>query len=374
MAEERKERAAMAQYNGRSWTRRELLSWVGSVEQLAGARRAVLAGGKAEGVEAVEVSSGGGLRFTVLPGRGMDIAQATFRDIPLAFFSGTGITSPAYYEEPGLGWLRGFYGGLLTTCGIANCGAPSTDEGEPYGLHGRVANAAAEDLCTEQTWEGDEYVIRLRGTVRESKAMFENLRLTRRITTCLGSTSLEIHDTIENVGFEPQPLMMLYHFNFGWPLLSTSSRIVGPFVESLPRDEESAGGRGLPEALGYPAPVPGYAEKVFYHTLGAAKDGRTAVALLNDDCGGSKLGMVMRLNRTQLGCFTQWKMPRQGFYVLGLEPGTVYPDGRAKTRELGKLPVIEAFGRHEVDISIEVVEGRKGLEEAEKLVAGYRRS
>ena len=193
----------MATYMGRRWSRRELLSWVGSVEQLAGARRSRLEEGKADGVEAVDVTTGGGLRFTVLPGRGMDIAAAAYRDVPLSFLSGTGITSAAYYEEPSLGFLRGFYGGLLTTCGIANAGAPSVDGGEPFGLHGRVANAAAEDVAVTQSWEGDEYRIAVRGTMREAKAMFENLRLTRTVSTRLGRAGLTIRDTIENVGFEP---------------------------------------------------------------------------------------------------------------------------------------------------------------------------
>ncbi len=226
----------MAWYNGRPWTRTELLAWVGSIEQIAGARRVVLAGGKAHDVEAIEVSSGGGLRFTVLPGRGMDIAHATFRETPLAFFSGTGITSPGYYEEPGLGWLRGFYGGLLTTCGLTNAGAPSVDQGAALGLHGRVANAAAEDVSVEQRWVGDEYRIRVRGVVREAAAMFENLRLTRTVETSLGATAIGIHDLVENVGFEPQPLMLLYHFNFGWPLLAETSRVAGPFARTRPRD------------------------------------------------------------------------------------------------------------------------------------------
>ena len=362
----------MARYNGRTWTRRELLSWIGSVEQLAGARRAVLSGGKADGVETIDLTTGGGLRVSVLPGRGMDIAGASYRDQPLAFLSGTGVTSPAYYEEQGLRWLRSFTGGLLTTCGITNAGAPSMDEGEAFGLHGRVANAAAEDVSVHQGWHEDEYRISVSGTMREAQAMFENLRLHRTVTTSLGRPGLTIHDTIENVGFETQPLMMLYHFNFGWPLLSPTARVVGPFGRIHPRNDDAAQGKGVEEALRFPAPVPGYAEKVFYHSLGAAPDGKTAVALLNEDCGGSPLGLLMRFDRSQLPCFTEWKMMRQGFYVLGLEPGTVNPDGRGPTRESGRLPVIDALGRYDIEISLDVVEGR-GVAEAERTIAAMAR-
>ena len=149
----------MAEYLGRRWRKQELLSWIGDPAQIAGITRLTLDEGKAGGVQALEVHTGGGLRFTVLPGRGMDIAAASYRGRALSFLSPTGITSPAYYEEPGLGWLRGFYAGLLTTCGIASSGAPSTDQGRPFGLHGRVSNAAAEDVCVDQRWEGDQYLI-----------------------------------------------------------------------------------------------------------------------------------------------------------------------------------------------------------------------
>ena len=207
--------------------------------------------------------------FTVLPGRGMDIAHASYRGKTLSFISGTGITSPAYYEEPGSAWLRTFYAGLLTTCGITNCGVPSVDQGVAFGQHGRVANAAAEDLCVEQDWQGDEYEIRVAGTLRETTAMAENMGLRRSIETRLGAKGFRLRDTITNRGFEPQPLMMLYHFNYGFPLLSASSRVVGPITGTQPRDEEARKDRGVEECLRFPEPVQGYSEKVFFHTLAA---------------------------------------------------------------------------------------------------------
>ena len=210
----------MARYLGKTWTREGLRSLVGDVAQVAGARPSVLADGKADGVKAIEVYTGGGFAFTVLPGRGMDIPFASQRGHSLSFFSGTGITHPGYYEEPGLGWLRSFYAGLLTTCGIANAGAPSTDRGRAFGLHGRYSNAAAEDVCVSQGWEGDEYLIRLSGRVREASAMNEHLVLSRTIETRLGARGFRLHDVIENRGFEEQPLMLLYHFNYGFPLLA----------------------------------------------------------------------------------------------------------------------------------------------------------
>jgi hypothetical protein len=356
----------MAYYAGKDWKRTELLSFIGDPHQVAGAQTFQYTDGKAEGVKGVSVNTGGGLRFTVLPGRGMDIPEAFFKGKALHFFSGTGITAPAYYEEPGLGWLRSFYVGLLTTCGIANSGAPSVEEGEAFGLHGRVANAAAEDLSVDQRWEGDEFLITVKGKMREAKAMFENLSLTRTIETKLGEKGFRVHDAIVNHGFEPQPLMMLYHFNFGFPLLSPSSRVVGPVIETVARDEQAKKDRGVEECLGYPDPVQGYMEKVFFHTLGADGKDNTFIALINPDCGdGTPLGMVLRFNRKELPVFTQWKMPRKGFYVTGLEPGTAPPLGRGVLREQGKLPMLNGQEQYSISVGFEVIETEAQIAELE---------
>ena len=362
----------MAFYAGKEYSKSDLLSLIGDPYQIAGARLFEYSDGKAQGVRGINVNTGGGLQYVVLPGRGMDIPEAFFRGRALHFLSATGITSPAYYDEPDLEWLRTFYVGLLTTCGIANSGAPSVDSGEPFGLHGRIANTAAEDLCIEQRWEGDEYVITLRGRMREAMAMFENLALTRTIETKLGSAGFRVHDLIVNNGFEPQPLMMLYHINFGFPLLGPNSRVIGPIIETVPRDEEAQNDRGVEECLTYPEPAQGYREKVFFHTLGADSNDRSFIALVNPDCGdGTPLGVVLRFNREELPVFTQWKMPCKGFYVTGLEPGTALPLGRGVLRERGDLPMINGQDEYSITLDFEAVERLEQIEElkreAEKL-------
>ncbi len=230
----------MATYNGKKLSKAQFLSLIGHPDQIAYARPSVLSGGKSAGVQAVEIDTGGGVRLTVLPGRGMDIAQASVGSFPVAFMSATGITSPAYYEEPDMRWTRSFFGGLLTTCGIVNAGAPGPDGEESYGLHGRVSNSGADDVCVSHQWDGDEYLIEVQGTIREAAAMAENMSLHRSIRTELGRKGFTLTDTVSNNGFEAQPLMMLYHCNFGWPLLSPGSRVIGGVTATRTRDEEAA--------------------------------------------------------------------------------------------------------------------------------------
>jgi hypothetical protein len=357
----------MAWYSGRKWTRSELTARIGDPLQVAGARGSILTDGKADGVRAIDVTTGTGFNFTVLPGRGMDIPFASHKGKAIGFFSATGITSPAYYEEPGLEWRRSFYAGMLTTCGIANAGAPSVDQGKAFGLHGRVSNAAAENLCIDQQWEGDEFVIRLKGTMREAEAMVENLSLTRRIETRLGAKGLHLHDTVENRGFSPQPLMLLYHCNFGFPLLGPGARVVGPIAKSVARDEQARKDRGVEECLTFPEPIQDYAEKVFFHTMATKKDGSTFVALVNRDTGdGQPLGIVIRWNQRELPTLCEWKMPCKGFYVVGLEPTNVTPIGRGPLRQQGALPVIEGQASHDVTIDFEVLETAAEIDAVEK--------
>lgn len=347
----------MVELYGKTWQRSELLSWIGDPQQISGARQTVIAEGQGEGVRAYSVNTGAGLSFTVLPGRGMDIAEVVFKGKPLAFMSPTGIASPAYFDKGGLEWLRTSFFGLLTTCGITYSGLPSEDQGEELGLHGRISNAAAENLSLVQDWEGDDFVISLEGTVRDAKAMFENMRLKRRVTTHLGWKKIRIQDRVRNEGFSPEPLMMIYHFNFGFPLVGTNARIVAPLLNVEARDEQASKDEGVKHHAEMPSPIPSFQEKAFYLTPGAMPDGSTFAAILNHDIGdGTPLGIVLRYNLRQLPKLTEWKMPRQGHYVLGIEPGTVLPRGRAEVRRLGELPLLEGQQEYPIDIEIEVLE------------------
>jgi hypothetical protein len=82
----------------------------------------------------------------------MDIAWAEFKGEPVSFISKTGVSTPAYFEENGFGFLRNFTYGLLTTCGLTYMGAPCVDEGTQLGLHGRISNIPADDVSVYQEW------------------------------------------------------------------------------------------------------------------------------------------------------------------------------------------------------------------------------
>ena len=83
---------------GRAYTRAELMTRVGDVSQVGGARSYRIDGGPGDGLQVVEVDTGSGFRFMVVPGRALDISGAWYKGIPLAFRTPTGEVQGARYE------------------------------------------------------------------------------------------------------------------------------------------------------------------------------------------------------------------------------------------------------------------------------------
>jgi hypothetical protein len=354
----------MAHLFGREWTKRELLEHVGSLAQIAGAEAFTYNDGVRDGVRAAHVKTGGGLDYTVLLGRGMDIAQASYKGISLAWVSATGSVHAHAYEPQGIGWLRSFHGGLLTGCGLQNVGAASVENGEEIGIHGYLSHIPAEETFTGTLWTGDEAHVTVYGTMREAKVFGDNLRLTRRITSPLGSASLAIHDRVENLGFKAAPLMLLYHLNFGWPLVSGDTEIVYAAASPVVARDATAEA-GLDRWMHLDAPTPDYAEQCFYHDPVADAEGNTAVLMINR---ARSLGVRVAYNKTALNHLTQWKMMGQGVYTCGIEPANCKVMGRVAEREAGRLQMIEPGEVREFQVTIDVLDGKEAIATAEATV------
>src|SRR5690348_5242154 len=99
--------------------------------------------GPGRGVRAMCVNTGGGLRYRALVDRGLDIDHAFQNQHSFAFLTHGGVTSPSRAYDHGVDWLASFPGGLLTTCGPFNVGAPGEDRGENLPLHGHHSNTPA---------------------------------------------------------------------------------------------------------------------------------------------------------------------------------------------------------------------------------------
>ena len=163
----------MIELLGQKWTRDELIQRVGRMEQIADVVPSVAADGLGRGSRYFHVYTGSGLSFDVMTDRALDIAACSYKGAPLAWISPSGWMHPAYYEADGLGWLRSFQGGLCTTCGLDQIGAPSEDEGEAFGIHGRISNLPAEQVGSKAWWDGDSYRLDISGQMRQARLFGE---------------------------------------------------------------------------------------------------------------------------------------------------------------------------------------------------------
>lgn len=350
----------MAKIMGSELTRDYLLRHVGNLSQLAGITPFTMNGGKSEGLKAFEIKTGSGLEAVLLEGKCLDVASLAYKGIGLNFLTKPGLVAPQYASQNGSEFVRNFQGGMLYTCGLSNVGSACTDMGNSYGIHGRIGTTSAEKIAVTACWQGDEYLMEISGEMREAALFGENLALKRRITAQLGGRHIRIHDTVENQGFQSQPLLLLYHFNFGYPLLSEDARIVMPRTKVTPRDDDAA--IGLADYETFCAPIDGFREQVFYHDVGADDTGNTVAALINDRL---QMGVYIRYNIRQLPRLIQWKSMASGDYVLGIEPSTCLVEGRAKERERGTLQFLAPQQERSFDLEIGILDGPGEINEFE---------
>lgn len=346
----------MATLFGKEYGRAELLQYVGDIRQVGGVRLKTLADGAERGVRVADFDTGSGLRFSVIVDRGMDVGAADWAGRPLAWQSAAGAAHPAYYDPQGLGWLRTFHGGLMVGCGPDNVGVPNVDQGEELGLHGRLSHTPAELLGYGGAWQGDEYQMWVEGRMRHYRVFGSNLELRRKISTALGSNRLRVEDAISNLGFEPTPFQLLYHCNFGFPVVSPDTELWIETEKSEPRDDEAA--KGFERHTRFEAPTAGYAEQVFYHHP-RAEDGYARAALVNR---GMDFGAYVRFRQAELPHLIQWKMMGQGTYVVGLEPANSWVQGRSVDRAQGVLRTLNPGQTESLVLEIGVLPDAAAIE------------
>lgn len=289
--------------------------------------------GPRAGVDVLAVDNGR-LRLDVIPTRGMGIHQVALKgnlELPTIGWKSPvrGPVHPAFVnlgEPSGLGWLDGF-DEFFVRCGLESNGAPEFDSKTgrlTYPLHGRIANKPSRDV--QLTVDPEKQEMALRGVVEEARFHFQKLRMTTTISTSFGSSSFTVRDEIANVSTVPATMQMLYHINFGLPLLDAGSRVVAPVKTLVPRTALAAS--NVKSWDSYSAPQPGFDEMVYFFELNAADDGSTMALIKN---AHSTRGVSLAFNKKHLPWFTLWKdtAGEADGYVTGLEPGTNFPNPRS---------------------------------------------
>ena len=354
----------MSELWGRSYERGPLLERVGRLDQVAGVRLVTLGDGAERGVRVLEFRTGSGFAFDVLVDRAFDIGHCELGGRALGWQSGAGIQGPWYYEPEGIGWLRGFGGGLLATCGMEHALFMAEDTAEQYhyaakptesfGLHGRVSNRPARLTGYGERWDGDTCTLWATGEVAQVAVFGEHLLLRRRIEARLGESRLMIHDEVENTGHDPTPHMYLYHINVGFPVLDDGSELLVPATNPVPVGEHPVEGYRR-----FDGPSPGYYEQVTEHEVHGEGDGTVPVAVVNRALG---LGAYELFNRRQLPHHFIWRMLGQGTYVVGIEPSTNRPAGRLDARARGELIELQPGERRLYDLELGALDGTEAIE------------
>ena len=338
----------------------DYLRYTGSMQQMAYARRTEYREGRSKGMGAVEIKNGP-LRFTVMEDKALDICELEYKGVTLNFLSKPGLNGRNPYDTHGAEAQRSIMGGLLFTCGFENICAPYTGlDGKEYPMHGRMRTTPAEHVRADAGWNGGDYVMSVSGEMREAELFGENLTLRREILTKLGEASLSITDTISNEAFRDEPMMVLYHCNFGWPFLSEGGRIILPSKKVTPRDDVSMTHADRWDIMD--APKDNENEYVFIHELAADPSGETFAAVV-DSAG--QMAVVLEFNVNELPYFMEWKSTASGDYALGLEPSNSSVYGRGFHEKAGTLYHLSAQSAIQKKLTFRIAEGREAIEQLE---------
>lgn len=339
---------------------------VGHMNQVAGMKRYIMQEGKMQDVRAVDVWNGSGLNFTILSDRASDIYSMTFQGLSLCWLSNVGVASPNYFHNGEYEWNNNFSGGMLVTCGLSTVGLPSVDAGESLNLHGDISNIPSDQVSCNTFWKGDEYFIEYVAKTHQAKPFAENLCLTRTITMKMGENRVRVHDKVENLGIQPTPFMILYHMNFGYPLLDVTSRLYLTYDECYPTSELAKASLDMLGSI--TPPNNGYNPRAYNFTVAPRADGFGYASVINEKL---MLGTTIRFDTKTLTHFNIWKCLQQNSFVVGMEPCNCRTWGRAKERESRNLVILDPFQSQEMELEILI---HAGASEIEKAVAFYTSS
>ncbi|MEM7231948.1 MAG: aldose 1-epimerase family protein [Planctomycetota bacterium] len=311
-------------------------------------RKETLKGGKQDGVDLITIDNGK-LKIRVIPTRGMGILDVTSGDVRLGWNSPVKeVVHPKYVDldtRGGLGWLDGF-NEWMVRCGLEFAGHPGEDSFTTntgatatmdLTLHGKIGNIPASSVEI-LIGEDAPHTIRVRGVVHERLFFGPKLELATEISTTPGSDTFRIDDRVTNRGAASQEFEIIYHGNYGRPILGEGSVLHAATKSVAPMNDHAAPGvRGYHI---YKKPTPGWVEEVYLLEPYSDAKGMTSIMLQNPK---GDVGTSVTWSTSQLPYLTVWKntTAEADGYVTGLEPGTNYPFNRSVERKAGRLPVLK---------------------------------
>jgi len=330
-----------------------------------------LRGGRQEGVDIITVDNGV-MQIVLCPTRGMGILKVTSGDLQLKWDSPVKeVVNPQFVNlasRGGLGWLEGF-NEFLCRCGLENNGHPGTDkfinnvgdEAEmELTLHGKIANIPASKVEVVVDRK-PPFALRVKGQVYESFLFGPKLQLQTELVVLPGENTFQLNDTITNKGAQEQEFQLLYHANFGSPLLAAGAEVLVPTHKVTPFNDHAAA--GMKNWSKYEGPTAGFVEQVYLLEPKADHNGHTMALLVNRATAqAASIGWSTK----QLPYLTVWKNTGAAAdgYVTGIEPGTNYPNNRSVEREAGRVPKLAPGESREMTLTFGLHSGGNAVEAA----------
>ena len=181
----------------------------------------------------------------------------------------------------------------------------------------------------------------------------------------MGQPRLTVVDSVTNISAQPCELELLYHINFGTPLLTPGARVVLPVAKIAPRDAVAV--ENLPHWDQYGPETPGSAEAVFFFELAGDVDGNTRTLLKN---AAGDMGVGLKWNRNQLPYFIVWKNRQAAAdgYVTGLEPAINFPNPKSFEKQQGRVATLAPGETRCFEIEMEIFSGADEVLAAEAAV------
>lgn len=158
--------------------------------------------------------------------------------------------------------------------------------------------------------------------------------------------------------------MLLYHCNFGWPLVDEGAEII--WEGSWKSRESGESNKIFREGNSFRkcvAPLDdhsGGGEEAAFIDIAPNSSGQCTTGIYNAAMG---IALALRFKKDQLPWLTNWLHFGKGEYVIGLEPGTNPPIGQAKARELNQLIVLLPGESKVYDLEFEVLDQETTINE-----------
>lgn len=303
-------------------------------QQLGGIELSVLDNGDGRGCRIAWFNTGSGLRFKVVIDRAMDIVDAFSNQNSLAWISHLGVSAPNPTVDYATNWLKSFSGGLLTTCGLTHTGSDERDEPGERGVHDRVSQlpATIESIIQPDFLKGN-MEMSITGRMIQTSLFGPSLELKRTISVELGSSVIKIKDEVTNLGNSDAPHMLLYHMNFGWPLLDNDTEILGNGTWKSRGEELDnkifSSENNYKRCTAPSDEYKGDLSAVAFVDLKADANGICECGLRNSKLG---LAVIIKYPKAQLPWMAQVQHFGKNEYLTAIEPCTAPPIGKTAAK------------------------------------------